>query len=353
MTGPGGGPPVNDVLIVRPSALGDVCRSVPVLVTLRRALPDARIDWLVHEGFQDAVRHHPDLDDVVPFPRDALALALRTGRGARGAIAWLKELRARRYDLVIDLQGLLRSGLVTWLSGSRRRVGFANSPELAWLGYNERHRIDRKIHSVQRMLALVQRTGFEPVAEMRLHVGIDDQRWLDGWLEAAGIDPQEGYSCLAPTARWRCKCWPVQRYAEVARRLLDSGRAGGHVVVLAAPDEKDQVAALPELLGSAASRVHYPETTVGRFLAVVSRARLLVSNDSAAMHAAVGFDRPLVAIFGPTRPQLVGPYGRDDSLVTPPGEFPKRAYRRRPDDQALISRIDVETVWAKVIEQLD
>jgi len=343
----------SDVLIVRPSALGDICRSVPVLVSLRRALPSARIDWLVNDAFQDAVRHHPDLDAVVPFPRDALARALRTGRGAAQAWAWLQTLRGRRYDLVIDLQGLLRSGLVTWLTGSKRRVGFANAGEMAWVGYNERHRVDSAMHSVDRMLALVKHAGFEPVPEMRLHVGDEDDRWLDRWLADCGIDAQAGYACLAPTARWRCKCWPIERYAEVARRLVNSGRAGSHLVVLAAPNERDQIASLPDLLGPAAARVHFPETGVGRFLALVRRARLVVGNDSAAMHMAVGFDRPLVAIFGMTRPESVGPYGRDDSVVTPPGPSPNVTYRHRPDDQTWVNRIDVEQVWQKVESQLD
>jgi len=346
-------PPPNNVLIVRPSALGDVCRSVPVLATLRQALPKARIDWLVHDRYQDAVRHHPDLDNVVPFPRDALGLALRTGRGAGAALAWLRALRSRRYDLVVDLQGLMRSGLVTRLSGARQRVGFRNAAELAFLGYNKRYRIDREMHSVDRMLTLVERIGFKRVVDMHLNVGSGDENWLDQWLEDTGLGPDTAYACLAPTARWASKCWPLERYAVLARRLLDEGPAGRHILVLAAPGEREQVQRLSDLVGQAAERLHFPTTTVGGLLAVIRRSRLLVSNDSAAMHVAVGFDRPLVAIFGPTQPQLVGPYGRAECVVTAGAQIDARTYRRHPHDQSLIGRIDVETVWAKVLKQLD
>ncbi len=353
MDGRAAAPSPENVLIIRPSALGDVCRSVPILVSLRAALPDARIDWLVHDAFQDAVRHHPALNDAVPFPREMLSRALRTGRGAGNAMDWLRALRRRRYDLVLDLQGLLRSGLTARLSGARRRIGFTNTPELACLFYNRWHWVSRRMHSVDRMLTLVERSGYKCIKDMRLYAGDDDRAWLDRYLEAQGIPPGSGYACLAPTARWRCKCWPLERYAAVARRLLDAGSAGEHILVLAAPDEQEQVAPLPDLLGPAAERVHFPATTVGQFLAVIERSRLLVSNDSAAMHAAVGFDRPVVAIFGPTRPELVGPYGRADSVVVPGIDFRPRAYRRRPHDQTLISHIPVEAVWEKVVEQME
>ena len=102
------------VLIIRPSALGDVARSVPVLATLRRAMPNARIDWLVHEGFADAIRHHPALDGVLPFPRKHFGALWRRPAAALDAAAWAADLRGRRYDIVFDFQGLARSGLFVW-----------------------------------------------------------------------------------------------------------------------------------------------------------------------------------------------------------------------------------------------
>ena len=162
------------VLIVRPTALGDVCRTVPALVTLRRAMPDARIDWLVHDDFADAVRHHPDLDDVVTFPRRQLGRILKTGRAAGRAMRWLGDLRRRRYDLAIDLQGLFRSGLITRLTSAQRRVGYANAREFAWLGYNRRHAVERTLHTVDRMLTLLEADGYTPQRDMRLYVGDEE-----------------------------------------------------------------------------------------------------------------------------------------------------------------------------------
>ena len=101
------------ILIVRPSALGDVCKTIPALVTLRQAYPDAQIDWLIRDIFADAIRHHPDLDRVIPFPRERFGKMYYSPRAMLQARAWGKQLRAQKYDAVYDLQGLARSAWIT------------------------------------------------------------------------------------------------------------------------------------------------------------------------------------------------------------------------------------------------
>lgn len=323
--------PDTRILLVRPSALGDVSRTVPVLASLRRAFPEAAIDWLVDERYVDAVRHHPMLDGVVPF--------VRRGRGRLRLPAMWRRLRAGRYDRVYDLQGLLRSGLLTRATGAPRRVGFTDAREGGWLGYNVRHWIDAAVeHTVDRMLALVEADGVDPVRDMTLYVGGDDRAWAAGFLKRQGW--ADGYVCVAPTAQWLCKCWPIERYAEVARRL------DRPVVVLAAPHETEQVQPLLDALGD---RAVLPRTTVGQLMALIEGTDLLLCNDSAALHIAVGLDRSVVALFGPTDPRKVGPYRRDDAVVQPPNAGSLAFdYRRQRDDQAIISGITVETVWEKV-----
>src|SRR5688572_7002593 len=99
------------ILIIRPSALGDVCRSVPVLASLRRAFPKSAIDWVVQDDFAAAISAHPALDETIRFPRARLANWWRNPRTAFEAVQWLMELKRRNYELVLDCQGLGRSGL--------------------------------------------------------------------------------------------------------------------------------------------------------------------------------------------------------------------------------------------------
>lgn len=343
---------IRRVLLVRPSALGDVARTVPALVTLRRALPEAVIDWVVQPAFADVVRHHPALHEVVLFDRDRLARMWRSASAFRAGKGWIREIRARRYDLAVDLQGLMRSSLVTRFSGAPRRLGFANAREGGWLGYNVRFDVPEDMHTVDRMLRLLERAGLEPSHDMTLYVGEADAAWASDELRRLGIGDQP-FVTLAPTARWLSKCWPIERYIDLARRLLDTRLAGGHIVVLAGPGEQAQVQPLLDALADT-GRVHLPQTSVGRMVALLARTRLLVCNDSGALHIAVGLARPIAAIFGPTDPGLVGPYRRPETVIRPDTEHANNHndFRRRPNDQTMIAGVTLDRVWATIEQQL-
>ena len=289
------------ILIIRPSALGDVCRTVPVLASLRAAYPAARIDWVVQAGFEDAVRAHPMLDGVVRFPRKEFDGWWRKPGVARQVLRWARTLREARYDLVFDCQGLGRSGVMAWATRAPKRIGLRSARELAWLFYNRRHPPSPSPHTVDEMLWLLQCEGIEPVRDLRLYVHGEDESW---WRERrAALSLGGPYAVLAPTSRWISKRWPIAWWGE----LLDPLRRRGieRAVVIGAPGEREQVAAMIErselvdLVGA---------STVGQTMAVVRDAAVVVANDSAPLHMAVGFDRPAVGLYGPTDPERVGPY---------------------------------------------
>lgn len=284
--------------------MGDVCRSVPLLVSLRRAYPGARIDWLVQDSFREAIEAHPDLSEVVPFPRKTLGKDLASLRWLR-VRRWVGSIRRRRYDLVLDAQGLFRSGLIAWLSGAAVRIGDRRSAECSWLFCNHRVKTPRAMHTVDRMLALLEGAGVPPVCDMRLHVP------AGGTAEAAELVPESGeaFVVLAPTSRWPGKQWPEERFAGLAVRLLGMGVA--RIVVVGGPGEEVQCPSLVELAkGDGRVSIAIGRTSVGGLMGLIARSSLVVANDSAPVHMAVGFDRPLVALYGPTDVSRVGPYGR-------------------------------------------
>ncbi|MEQ9617478.1 MAG: glycosyltransferase family 9 protein [Phycisphaerales bacterium] len=298
------------VLIIRPSALGDVCRSVPVLASLRRAWPDARIDWLVRAGFEGAVAHHPSLSRVISFPRKQIAIGRLWRPSAAGRLgSFLRELRGPGYDLVLDCQGLARSGLFALVTGARDRVGFANAAELGRLGLNRRVHGPKSMHTVDRMLTLVEALGIEVVRDMRLYSSEADASWAMGRL---GSEP---VTVLAPTSRWAGKRWPIDRFVALAERLL-ADELASRIAVVGAKSERGQCAALTERFAGDDRVIDLVGATdVGKLLAVIERASLVVANDSAALHMAVGFDRPTVGLFGLTDISLVGPYRREADVI--------------------------------------
>ena len=204
------------------------------------------------------------------------------------------------------------------------------------------------------MLALAAAEGFPPRRDMRLYLGSKLETWRDEFLAGNALTGKP-YAILAPTARWMCKCWPLERFTEIGRRLLRTGLAGPTIVVLAAPRERPYIQPLLAELGALApSAVICPTTSVGQMMALISTSSLVVCNDSAPQHLAVGFDRPLVAVFGPTDPQLEGPVGRPDSVVRPPGAellSPIR-HRHQRHDQSLIAQVTADAVWQTIEAQM-
>ncbi len=338
--------PVNRIALIRPSALGDVCRTVPVLASLRRAFPDAEIDWIVQDTFADAVRAHPDLTRVIPFARRRFSRVCRSWPVTREWLSWVNDLRRRRYDVVFDFQGLARSGLIAFLTRSPRRVGFADAREGGALGYTVRHAVAAERHTVDRMLALVEAEGVPAVHDMRLYTPADAQAW---WAErCAELSLRPGaYVVFAPTSRWESKRWPAERFASLAQRLL-AGRAET-IILVGGGEERGQVGSLLDL---AARDRHVVDligaTSVGGLMAVIERATLLVANDSAALHMAVGLGRPYVALFGPTDASLVGPYGGREWVIQPPVDPTRLNHKDTSLGSSIMEQISVEQVAAMI-----
>jgi heptosyltransferase-1 len=329
------------ILIVRPSALGDVCRTVPVLASLRAALPDAHIAWVVQDDFAPAIEAHPSLNEVISFPRNRFAHWWRSPGRARELANWVGALRRRQFDVAIDGQGLGRSGLITLASGAPVRIGLRAAREFAWLCYNRRvpdKAADLPRHTVDQMLCVLEPLGVPAAADMRLHVSRCNAEWWYAEKQSLGLNEGSPYAVIAPGSRWPSKRWPIERFADLIEPLLKRGFA--RVIVIGSPSEREQVQPLiarmtnDELrMTNAQSRMVVADdssfvtrhssfvidlvgrTSIGQTMALIADAGLVIANDSAPLHMAVGFDRPCVALYGPTDPAEVGPYGLAECVV--------------------------------------
>lgn len=303
------------ILLIRPSALGDVCRTVPVVAALRARYPGARIEWMVQRGFEDAVRHHPAVNAVVPFDRRALGKQILRGHLGETR-AFLRALRDAGYDMVLDAQGLARSAVFMGSTRAGVRIGYRQAQEGAWLAANRRVDAPRGLHTVDRMLRLAAAAGAD-VSTPDMHLYADPHA-----LSQVILEYPEPYAVIAPTSRWASKRWPDERFAQVARELLARRRVE-RVIVVGAPGERGQCPACLALASDhplVTDRVG--STSVAMLMALIARASLVIANDSAAVHMAVGFARPTVALYGPTDTNRVGPYRLDSCVIQ----------HRRPED---------------------
>ena len=330
------------ILLVRPSALGDACRTVPVLASLAEAWPEATIGWVIQEGFEDAIRCHPDLDEVVVFPRKTLAKWVTRPWVMGRSLKWLNSLRRGRWDLVVDCQGLVRSGLMSWSSGARVRVGDRNAREGAWLAYNHRVKTTDHTHTVDRMMSLLEPLGIDPIHDMRLYTPPEaSSRWQSLRIECGLNEP---YLAIASTTRWPSKAWPDDHWVSFMKSMDQQGMSS--VVLLGSDSERENVAKLAGRLRDEANiDVHdlSGQTSIGDMMAVIESARLTVANDTAALHMAVGLGGRCVGLYGPTDPGMVGPYQLNDQVAHVPSESPVN-YRDRSLGDSVMRNISVGAV---------
>lgn len=336
--------PPGRILLVKPSALGDVLRSMPVAASLGAAFPDAELHWLVQDDFADAVRGHPAVRRAVPFPRSAWR-SWWSPSVLADIRRFARHLGEGGYDLAVDLQGLFRSGFFMWASGAARRVGWSDARELAWFGATERHPRRGGPDATETMLALLEDVGVPAVRDARVH---PPEPAMEAWRrrsERMGLSA--GFVLLAPTSRWAAKRWPAARWRELAAALAAEGR---RVAMVGATSERAQVAAAMPASGAVnlCGELH-----LGEWLAAIAHADAVVANDSAAVHAAAGLGRPLVGIYGVTDPASVGPYGRPESVEAAPGPPPVDPHAYRNDAlQSRMHAVPLEAVRARLLGEI-
>lgn len=340
----------TSIAIIRPSSLGDVVRAVPALASVRRAYPNARIDWIVNDTFAPAISHHPALSNVIPFPRKRIGDHLR--RAEFGPVLnWLETLREPNYDLTIDLQGLFRSGVMSYATGAPRRFGFANARELGWLGYTQRIRTNPASSHIDQNFELLSAIGIAPVRDLRLYPDPADQA-------AIAADPRlcSRFVLISPATRGAGRAWPIERFASVAEQLLQRLHSLSleAIVVIGLPAEAEYCRPITRLAESDARLINLVgQTSISRLMAVLERSALVVCNDSAAMHMAVAFDRPLIALLGPTNMTYAGPYGRATDVISHAAPGEQVRHRDVPKAIEFMRRITTEEVLAACIARLD
>lgn len=325
----------RSIVIVKLSAIGDVLHGVPAAVALRRAFPAARIGWVVEGRAADVLAGHPAVDHLFRLPRGWLATP-RTVFSLRRQLRWFAA------DVTIDLQGLMKSAVVTTLSGAATRIGHARpeSREHAWLAYS--HPVAASAsHVVDRHLALLAPLGcasatpaFEmphwPVSRLRV------QRWV------AALRLPRPPVLVNPGAGWASKRWPVERFAALARSLA---RHDGQPVLVVWGGDAERALAQRLVTEAEGGAIAAPATSLQDLGELCRLSRVFVSADTGPLHLAAAVGTPCVGLFGPVPAARNGPYGRGHACVEPPAEL-RPAWRHRKTDTAAMAGIDVDRVVA-------
>jgi heptosyltransferase I len=360
------------ILLIKPSALGDVVHTIPVLVKLRARYPRARIDWLITPENAEIVRCHPALSNVVLFARRDFSTRGRKWRAVLAFLDLLKQIRRAQYDLVIDMHGQVRSAFFSLISGARVRIGFdrpikraltvsaehdlRNVPSHGWRGAREgswiayTHRIPiptLDVHAIHRYLWVGPLLGLDDdPPDLTIHLSSETTFKVRRLLEEHGVPVSRQLVVLVPGTIWETKHWTIEGFAGVARAFLRDGFA-----VALAGTKRDQQRCRQIAAAAPGACDFSGKTTPAELAALIQRAEVAVTNDSGSMHVAASLGKPMVSVFGPTNPVHIGPYQRPESVVRVDLPCSPCNYRRLsqcPFDHACMKQVTSAMVVERV-----
>jgi lipopolysaccharide heptosyltransferase I len=340
----------KNILIIKPSALGDIVLALPALAALKRSFPRAKISWLVRSEYAELLQGHPDLDEVILFDRQLLGKSWYSPRAFSGLLELLRRLREGRFDVVFDFQGLFRTGFLAWVSGSKKRFGMTQAREFGHVFYTDKISQDYScVHLVDYYLRIVAAAGAgKTEVQFTLPRKPDAVETVKKLLVSHGVHPGN-YAVLVPGAARENKRWPIERFAKLAEKIVS--QFGWSMAAPGSAAEKGYIETLQNIAGVGVVNLA-GQTSIAEIIALLGGAALVVSNDTGPGHIAAALGVPIVMIFGPTNPARVCPYGRPECVVAI--EADKRGHKADSyDPRHDIRHITVEQVFEKVCEQIE
>lgn len=296
----------TNILIIKMSSLGDVLHTLPFVAELRERFPQARLTWLVHPQFSGFVPDPPMVDEVIYFDK------VKFNKMSLGK-KWscFKEMRSllhsRNFDLVIDMQGLFKSAVLAAISGCNNRIGYCEMREGSGLVSKAITGAHAKDHVIERYLDVARYLGCA-VKDIRFPLPDLQKEWQAVQEKTEAV--KEPYVVLVPGARWETKKWPIEYFSELAEMIL---RDGKQVVLAGGPEDTS--------LGSQITRLSpgvtdlTGKTGLRELGALIQHSTAYISGDTGPLFIAAAMKRPLIALYGPTRPDRTGPYGSSEAVI--------------------------------------
>lgn len=348
------------ILIIRLSAVGDVIRTLPAIKALKEHDPSTHIAWVVEEPSKTLLESQPEIDEVIVVPRKRWTDGMRSPIRIWGTIGelrrFVRQLRNRKFDIVFDFHGLLKSGLLSYLSGAPKRVGFDRRWSKEWnvLFSNVRVRLPeekiRKINRFEQNVALLRGVGIEVKGVTTgLHIPPEDREYIESFFKNLATAIRKPLIAIHPgtSHKTRYKRWMADRYAQLSDRLIRDLDAT--VLFTWGPDELDWVKEIQKMMRDPS--ILGPQTeSLTQLGEVFRRCDLYVGGDTGPMHIASMMGVPVVAIFGPTYPTVNAPFGRHRMVRKEVGCNPCR--NRSCEELACLKAIAVDDVFLGAKELL-
>lgn len=341
-----------NILIVKLSAVGDVVHTLPSLAALRKRYPDAHITWVIEEDASDIIRGHPYLDRIIVSHRktwiDSFKRMNAVGKTIDQMTSFIRKLRDRRYDIVVDFHGLFKSSLIVLLSGGRRKLGYDSMQELSGLFLSEKIHEDMNKHAVDRYLDLPRHLGADSgKPEFGIHIAKENKDRVCQLLNENKIGAGQPFISVNPVALWDTKLWEDEKFARLCDRITSDLKMK---VVFTGGRDQEGVQRIRRLM-------QYPSvdlsgrTTLKDLSYVYMLSSLVITTDSGPMHIAAAVGTPTVALFGPTDPARTGPYGQGHTVIR--SNLPcSPCFLKKCATKECMNEISVEVVFHAVADKV-
>jgi lipopolysaccharide heptosyltransferase I len=304
------------ILVLRLSAVGDVIRTLPAVKALKEHYPSSRITWIVEEPSKTLLESQPEIDEVIVFPRKRWTKGIRSAKGLWRTIGearrFVSDLRKRQFDVAIDFHGILKSGILCFLSGSLKRIGFdrKSTKEGSFLFSNVKVSLpDERMSRFQRNFVLLKALGLEvKTFAPRLHIPAKDQEYVGAFFDSLPPSRKGLRIAIHPgtSPKISFKRWMPERYAQLADRLVRELRAT--VIFTWGPGELSLVENIRERM-TEPSVAGPPTESLMQLAEVFKCCNVYVGGDTGPMYLASLVGTPIVAVYGPTDPVLYEPLG--------------------------------------------
>lgn len=296
-----------DILIIKPSSLGDIIHGLQVAESIREQLFDIKIDWVVKERFREIVEGCSTVDRVLIY---------KHGEGLISFINLIKQICQKRYDYILDFQGLLRSGLMTFFAKGSKKLGRSDGREGSVLFYQQKVPLPTRgkmAHAVDILLEFLPIMGLKKELLGNIQYAIGSLGKIDNRLNGAST------VLLIPHSRQKEKEW--YGFRNLAKRILEENPNVTVVWDSHIKTEIDELEANPRFVNTTG------KTGIRDMVSLVSQSQVVVANDSGPMHLAAAMGIPIIALFGPTSKERFGPYplGRNTNIIleAPEGQLSK------------------------------
>jgi heptosyltransferase-1 len=330
---------IKKILVVKPSSLGDIVHSLPFLNAINACFPNASIHWVIAKGLEGILEGHPMIHKLWVINKDDWKRIGNLKATVSELQGLFRNLKKERYDIAFDLQGLLRSGVITSATDAPVRIGFREAREGSRFFYTHKIEGGKNIHAVDRYLKMAQFVGCD-VSSIVFPLQSGTRKSSSVHTSLCSGE----YAVIVPGARWKTKKWPAEKFGKLASNLPL------RTIVVGGKNEKDIAGKIVSLSDGRATSLA-GRTDLVELIEVMKHARFVVSNDSGPMHIAAALGVPVFAIFGPTDPEKTGPYGKGHTVIRE--NIPcAPCFRRACADPKCMTALSAERVYRIIMNKL-